>query len=200
MRDQIVESVINRYYDPATDQLLSIDPDVAQTGQPYVFTNDDPLNAEDPLGLCSWYDVVCDVIHHTLTVILVVAVAASVVATGGADAGLVGLALSVEEGSTADAVFGAVDTIARTASYASAGLDTTQCAMSHTVGACGAAVLSLATAGVSYGSSKAEAEAVADGLKAIGATLGSGSTVVDVSVSVSSSGKVTVKPVTKKKK
>jgi hypothetical protein len=43
--------VINRYYDPTTDQFLSIDPDVAQTDQPYVFTNDDPLNAEDPLGL-----------------------------------------------------------------------------------------------------------------------------------------------------
>jgi hypothetical protein len=30
---------------------LSVDPDVAATDQPYVFTNDDPLNAEDPLGL-----------------------------------------------------------------------------------------------------------------------------------------------------
>jgi hypothetical protein len=29
---------------------LSIDPDVAETNQPYVFTNDDPLNASDPLG------------------------------------------------------------------------------------------------------------------------------------------------------
>jgi len=31
---------------------LSIDPLVAQTGQPYVFANDNPLNATDPLG---WY-------------------------------------------------------------------------------------------------------------------------------------------------
>ena len=46
------ECSINRYYDPATDQFLSIDPDVAQTNQPYVFTNDDPLNATDPMGLC----------------------------------------------------------------------------------------------------------------------------------------------------
>jgi hypothetical protein len=45
-----VRSIINRYYDPATDQFLSIDPDVAKTDQPYIFTNDDPLNAEDPLG------------------------------------------------------------------------------------------------------------------------------------------------------
>ena len=44
--------LINRYYDPTTDQFLSVDPDVATTDQPYVFTNDDPLNAEDPLGLC----------------------------------------------------------------------------------------------------------------------------------------------------
>lgn len=42
---------INRYYDPTTDQFLSIDPYVQTTDQPYVFTNDDPLNAEDPLGL-----------------------------------------------------------------------------------------------------------------------------------------------------
>ena len=53
-------SVINRYYDPTTDEFLSIDPDVAQTDQPYVFTNDDPLNAEDPLGLCF---VICSIAH-----------------------------------------------------------------------------------------------------------------------------------------
>ena len=47
----MVTSVVNRYYDPQTDQFLSIDPMVATTGQPYVFTNDNPLNAEDPLGL-----------------------------------------------------------------------------------------------------------------------------------------------------
>lgn len=29
---------------------MSIDPEVATTGQPYVFTNDNPLNQEDPLG------------------------------------------------------------------------------------------------------------------------------------------------------
>jgi RHS repeat-associated protein len=46
-----VTSAINRYYDPATDQFLSIDPDVAMTDQPYVFTNDNPVNSEDLLGL-----------------------------------------------------------------------------------------------------------------------------------------------------
>jgi hypothetical protein len=28
-----------------------VDPDLAETGQPYAFTGDDPLNATDPLGL-----------------------------------------------------------------------------------------------------------------------------------------------------
>jgi hypothetical protein len=32
---------------------LSVDPDLAETGQPYAFTGDDPLNATDPLGLAS---------------------------------------------------------------------------------------------------------------------------------------------------
>jgi RHS repeat-associated protein len=43
--------LINRYYDPSIGQFLSIDPDVATTDQPYLYTGDDPLNAEDPLGL-----------------------------------------------------------------------------------------------------------------------------------------------------
>jgi hypothetical protein len=30
---------------------MSVDPAVARTGQPYVFANDDPLNATDPLGM-----------------------------------------------------------------------------------------------------------------------------------------------------
>ena len=46
--------LVNRYYDPSTDQFLSVDPLVDETGQPYVFTNDDPLNATDALGLYSY--------------------------------------------------------------------------------------------------------------------------------------------------
>ena len=42
--------LVNRYYDPSTDQFLSVDPDVQETDQPYAFVNDDPLNATDPLG------------------------------------------------------------------------------------------------------------------------------------------------------
>ncbi len=47
---------INRYYDPSTDQFLSVDPDVQSTDQPYVFVNDDPLNATNPLGLYKYKD------------------------------------------------------------------------------------------------------------------------------------------------
>lgn len=54
---RVSKVVINRYYDPTTDQFLSIDPDVTTTYQPYVFTNDDPLNAEDPLGQ-SWWSII----------------------------------------------------------------------------------------------------------------------------------------------
>jgi RHS repeat-associated protein len=50
--------LINRFYDPSTGQFLSVDPDVAQTNQPYVFTNDDPLNGTDPLGFC-WPSSLC---------------------------------------------------------------------------------------------------------------------------------------------
>jgi RHS repeat-associated protein len=43
--------LINRYFDPATDQFVSIDPMVLQTDQPYAVVGDDPLNATDPWGL-----------------------------------------------------------------------------------------------------------------------------------------------------
>ena len=46
---------VHRYYDPATDQFLSVDPAVMQTGQPYAFAGNDPLNATDPTGLKGWY-------------------------------------------------------------------------------------------------------------------------------------------------
>lgn len=39
-----------RWYDPATGQFLSRDPYVLQTGQPYAFADDDPINKQDPSG------------------------------------------------------------------------------------------------------------------------------------------------------
>jgi RHS repeat-associated protein len=43
--------LVNRYYDPASYQFLSIDPKVGTTLEPYAFVAGDPLNATDPLGL-----------------------------------------------------------------------------------------------------------------------------------------------------
>ncbi len=46
-----LQYLINRYYDPVTGQFISVDPLVAQTGQPYAYTGDNPVNNTDPLGL-----------------------------------------------------------------------------------------------------------------------------------------------------
>ena len=45
------KSLIGRYYDPATEQFLSVDPLVNETGTPYAFTDGDPVNGSDPSGL-----------------------------------------------------------------------------------------------------------------------------------------------------
>ncbi len=45
-----VGSVLARYYDPTTGQLLSIDPDVAITDTPYAYVIGDPVNATDASG------------------------------------------------------------------------------------------------------------------------------------------------------
>jgi len=48
-----------RTYDPTTDQFLTIDPALENTGEPYTYTEDNPENGSDPTGMCkarSWYD------------------------------------------------------------------------------------------------------------------------------------------------
>jgi RHS repeat-associated protein len=60
-RNGCTTTVRIRNYDPSTDQFISIDPAVAQTNQPYAYVNDNPLNATDPLGLCSTWNPFCDI-------------------------------------------------------------------------------------------------------------------------------------------
>ena len=45
-----VGSVLARYYDPATAQFLTRDPDVATTLSPYGYVDGDPINSIDPSG------------------------------------------------------------------------------------------------------------------------------------------------------
>lgn len=49
------ERRVNRYYDPNSEQFVSVDPEVMATGQPYVFVGGDPVNFSDPKG-----DLVCE--------------------------------------------------------------------------------------------------------------------------------------------
>lgn len=41
-----------RYYDPATGQFVTVDPAVAVTFEAYQYANNDPLDSNDPAGLC----------------------------------------------------------------------------------------------------------------------------------------------------
>ena len=43
--------LVNRYYDPATGQFITLDPALSVTGQPYAYANGDPQDHVDPSGL-----------------------------------------------------------------------------------------------------------------------------------------------------
>ena len=49
-----------RYYDPATAQFLTRDPMAAATRSAYGYVGNDPLNQDDPLGLCSSWNPICN--------------------------------------------------------------------------------------------------------------------------------------------
>jgi RHS repeat-associated protein len=46
---------INRYYDRATGQFLTVDPSIAVTAAPYGYASEDPTNRTDPTGLDDTY-------------------------------------------------------------------------------------------------------------------------------------------------
>lgn len=68
-----------RYYDPATALFLTVDPLVAASLQAYVYTDDNPLNRVDPVGLWSWKDTA---IVAGMAVLAVVAVVATISIVG----------------------------------------------------------------------------------------------------------------------
>jgi hypothetical protein len=57
-----VEATVARYYDPTTAQFLTRDPLEAETGQPYSYADDDPIDNSDPRGMFSWHDL--DPLHY----------------------------------------------------------------------------------------------------------------------------------------
>jgi len=59
-------SPVHRYYDPATEQFLSVDPLANVTGTSYAFAADDPVNAFDPNGLdCGIFSFACSAYDAT---------------------------------------------------------------------------------------------------------------------------------------
>ncbi|MGH9045533.1 MAG: RHS repeat-associated core domain-containing protein, partial [Acidimicrobiales bacterium] len=44
---------VHRYYDPSTEQFVSVDPLVSKTQTPYSYAGGDPVNGTDPSGECS---------------------------------------------------------------------------------------------------------------------------------------------------
>jgi RHS repeat-associated protein len=77
-------TVVHRYYDPATEQFLSVDPLVDQTGTPYAFIAGDPVNDIDPsgLGLIPGLGVLGDVLNAAKKVARAVVDVAAVVPYG----------------------------------------------------------------------------------------------------------------------
>ena len=45
------DRTMNRYYDPASGQFLSVDPDLGTTGTPFAYATDNPISNVDSLGL-----------------------------------------------------------------------------------------------------------------------------------------------------
>jgi RHS repeat-associated protein len=131
-----LDYLINRYYDPATAQFLSVDPDVAETGQPYAYTNDNPVNDTDPLGLWGW-NPISDVVqaakdsgHFVATHKVVTGIALGVVgvATGGAGFLAEGVAATI------------LSATAAAAGGAAAYLDTRPCLQGNHAACLGAAL------------------------------------------------------------
>lgn len=80
--------LVNRYYDATSGQFLSLDPAVAETEAPYSYAGSDPVNSDDPSGLCFWSCVLdvaesaVDTVKHGVGTAVGVAVTAYTCVTG----------------------------------------------------------------------------------------------------------------------
>src|ERR1019366_6835351 len=65
--------LVNRYLDPTAGQFVSVDPLLDMTSAPYLYATDNPVNATDVFGLCSWWDLPCliaeqwDAFYHAMS-------------------------------------------------------------------------------------------------------------------------------------
>jgi len=99
-RNSFGAAVVRRYYDPATEQFLSVDPLVDATGTPFAFTGGDPVNGVDPSGLFCWglcsftqgaHDIATEVTSHARGLAQIGIDAGAVVGTGFVCAGTLGV-------------------------------------------------------------------------------------------------------------
>jgi len=129
--------LINRYYDPATGQFISVDPLVDETKQAYAYTEDDPVNSIDPDGLncyvfsifCGAYDTTAGAVkntaefiyHHPIQSIEIGGALISVVATEGATSEVLveTVTVTAEEDSTTVAIEQSVVTVSESSKVAS---------------------------------------------------------------------------------
>jgi len=122
-----------RYYDPATGEFLTVDPDVATTLSPYGYVQGNPLNGTDPSGDCGlWGNDTCwgdaagaivsaakatgsalntalPAIHEVASVVAmgasICAVASSWTGVGGAACGAIALGASAVTAGTSDILY-----------------------------------------------------------------------------------------------
>ncbi|WP_329311193.1 RHS repeat-associated core domain-containing protein [Streptomyces sp. NBC_01262] len=71
-----------RYYDPATAQFLTVDPEVESTLEAYVYVVGNPLNLTDPTGLFGWGSIGHAFTDHWRGIAQVAIVATATVAAG----------------------------------------------------------------------------------------------------------------------